>query len=107
MALTFTKVRHDVTTAGRLHVYDVTFDNSYQANGEPVTAANFGLRGSIQAVYPSFNGATAANNRIITWDSTNGVLHVWTALGTEATGASDQSAVTARCIVYGDNVSGR
>jgi hypothetical protein len=107
MALTFTKVRHDVTNAGRLHVYDVTFDNSYQSGGEPVTPSNFGLRGSIQAIDAAFNGAVAANNRVITYDPANGVLHVWTALGTEATAASDQSAVTARCIVYGDNITGR
>lgn len=108
MPLTFTKVRHDVTSAGRLHVYDVTFQNPYTAGGEPVTPANFGLRGPIHAITAESNGATAANNRLFTFEptATGGKIHIQTALGTES-GAVDQSMVTARVIVYGDNTSGR
>ena len=107
MPLAFTKVRHDVTSAGRLHVYDVTFQNPYTAGGEPVTPANFGLRGSIHTVSGDFNGPTAANNRMISFEptATGGKIHLWTAAATEVSG--DQSAVTARLTIYGDNVSGR
>jgi hypothetical protein len=106
MALTFTKVRHDVTAAGRLHTYDVTFDNSYAAGGMVVTPANFGLRGAIHSIQASDVGATAANNRLVTWNPTTSKLVIWSAIGTEAASAS-QGSVVARCLVYGDNVNGR
>lgn len=107
MPLAFTKVRHDITSAGRMHVYDVTFQNPYTGGGEPVTPANFGLRSAIHSMDISFNGATAANGRGFSFEptATGGKIHLWTAFATEASG--DQSAVTARCTVYGDNISGR
>jgi hypothetical protein len=45
MALTFTAVAEGAYVEGnkRIRIYDVTFDDSYPAAGEVVTAANFGL----------------------------------------------------------------
>src|SRR5882672_5100990 len=98
MALTFTKVKHNIGLNHRMHIYDVTFDNSYPTGGEVVTAANFGLN-NINGVDIVANTATAANNRVFGFDSTNSKIVIYTAITTEATNASDQSAVTCRCLV--------
>jgi len=105
MALTLTKVQHRIGLNSRIHVYDVTFDSSYPTGGEAVAASDFKLD-SIDAIFPTFSGATAANGRIVTFDPTNSKLLVWTGVATEAANASDQSAVTARVIVVGPRGGG-
>lgn len=107
MALTFAKVKHGIGLNQRIHIYDVTFDSSYPTGGEAVAASDFGMTsGSINAVTPVFSGATAANGRIVAWNPSTGKLTVWTAPGTEAGNASDQSAVTVRCTVFLERFTG-
>ena len=99
MALTITKV-HDPDGAGEAGgVYDILCDNSYTANGYPLTAAMFNRR-AIHNLIPVQKGTA---NRIITYDPSSdpGLLRVWTALGTEAAGASDQSTISCRVRVTG------
>lgn len=100
MALTIAKV-HDPdgadTTAG---VYDVTFDNAYPANGYAVSGASFG-RKSIHSLAVMQKGTL---NRLINYDPSggdSGTIRIWTAINTEAAGASDQSAISCRVRVVG------
>lgn len=103
MALTLAKVKHGLGLNNRTHIYDVTFDNSYSTGGYALTPSTVGLV-TINAVTAVFSGATAANGRIVTYNPTTGKLLVWTAPATEAAGASDQSAVTARLTIHGERV---
>ena len=97
MALTVTKV-HD--GAGEAEgVYDIVCDNAYVANGYPLTAAMFN-RKAIHSLIPNLKGTA---NRLVTYDPSSdpGLLRLWTALGTEAAGASDQSTISCRVRVTG------
>lgn len=100
MTLTITAFRDPDGTDIHGGVYDIVCDNSYTANGYVLTAANFN-RSAINSLIPVQIGTA---NRIITYDATNsytGKLRLWTALGTEATGASDQSTISCRVRVVG------
>lgn len=100
MAPSITTIADPDSTDGNTGVFDVLFDNSYTANGYPLTAADFN-RAAIYNCVPVQKGTA---NRIITWDpssSTAGKLRIWTALGTEATGSSDQSSISCRCYITG------
>lgn len=100
MSITITPV-HDPDSADRAGgVFDIAFDNNYTANGYVVTADQFNRR----AVYSLIPVQTGAGSRLLTYDATSdttGKLRIWTALGTEATGASDQSTISCRCRVVG------
>lgn len=101
MPLTITKV-HDPDGADVMGgTYDIACDNAYVANGYPLTPSMFGRR-AIHSLVPVQKGTA---NRIITYDGTGqtgaGLLRVWTALGTEAAGASDQSTISCRVRVVG------
>lgn len=80
----------------RLVVADVTFDSSYPTGGEAIAASDFGLS-SIDTVLPYPHAS-----RICTYDDTNKKLLLHTALGTEASNASDQSTIAVRCEVLGN-----
>jgi hypothetical protein len=85
------------STAG---VFDVTFDSNYTTNGYVVNASDFNRH----AIYSCTPVQTGTANRIITYDpgtDSTGKLRIWTALGTEATGASNQSSITCRVRVVG------
>ena len=77
----------------------VTFDNSYPTGGEPLTVNLLGgaLR-QIDWVESSFN---TAGNRIVVWSRANSTLLLYTALGTEAANASDQSTISAEVTIFG------
>jgi hypothetical protein len=100
MALGVAKV-HDPDVADRDDgVFDVTFDNSYPALGYPVSGATFG-RKSLHSCIPVQKGVA---NRLITYDPSvgdGGTLRIWTAIGTEAVAATDQSTISCRCRVSG------
>lgn len=96
MALTATKRVETVIGNLRFHVYRVTFDNSYPTGGETYTPGLFGLN-SIEAILmPGPNGTEYA-----TWDRANKKFLVFTADGTQAGNASDQSAVGFEVAVIG------
>jgi hypothetical protein len=90
MALTFIK-RHDWVSGDRREtVVDVTFDNSYPTGGEVVTPQNFGLT-SLDYI----DSNQAPGGKSVSWDQVNKKLLVFSG-ATEATNASDQSALTIR-----------
>lgn len=102
MPLTVTNI-HDPDMSDRMDgIYDVTFDNSYPANGYSVDGSSFG-RTAIYSMIPVQKGTA---NRIITYDPTgdSGKLRIWTAIGTEAVAATDQSTISCRVRVTGPHV---
>jgi hypothetical protein len=64
------------------------FDNSYPTGGEDISAL-FNLFRSVSAVFVS-----GPATRLYEVDYTNKKLKLFTAIGTEATNASDQSSIT-------------
>lgn len=78
----------------------VTFDNSYPTGGEAIAAADFGgeLR-SLDRI--ETQGVNTAGNRLVVWDRANSKLLLFTALGTQATNASDQSAIVVEITAIG------
>lgn len=103
MTLTITPIADPDAADRDSGVFDITCDNNYTANGYVVTAAMFSRR-AINTIIPVQKGTA---NRLITYDPTSsdaGKLRVWTALGTEAAGASDQSLISCRCRVVGPHV---
>lgn len=51
MALTITTVKKDVWGTKRVHIADITFDNSYPSGGESLTAADLGFANTLDAVF--------------------------------------------------------
>lgn len=99
MALTITEVVRSALRNKRYLVVDIQFDNSYPTGGEAVAASDFGLSSIDDLRVPSQN---AAGTRLFAWDQANSKIKVFTAVGTEATNASDQSTQTVRVHVIGN-----
>lgn len=100
MPITVTAVRDPLMPSGEVALYSVQGDNAYTANGYVLSPASFG-RKYLAAVIPVQQGTA---NRLVTWDAGSdgaGKLRIWTAINTEAAGASDQSTITALCLVFG------
>lgn len=102
MALTFTPIYKGKFSDRRLHLYSVTFDSSYAAGGEAVTANDLGLN-SIDVVIP----APGIVGRVAIWDSTASKLMAFasgssaTAVLAESTAATDLSAFVTQVIAIG------
>lgn len=96
MALTATKRLETVIGDKRLHIYRIAFDASYPTGGETYTPGLFGLNSIDAVLVPGPNAA-----EYVVWDRTNKTFLVYTADGTEAVNASDQSAVGAEVAVIG------
>lgn len=96
MALTATKRLETVIGDKRFHVYRIVFDNSYPTGGEDLTPGLVGLNTIEHVIVPGPNGT-----EFVTWDRTNKKLLVFTADGTQAANASDQSAVGVELSVIG------
>jgi len=96
VALTITDVQRTVKGNKRELTATVLFDSSYPTGGEAVAASDFGLS-SVDTlfVYPHAS-------RIGVYDHTNQKILLYTALGTEATNASDQSTITVYVRVSGN-----
>ena len=96
MALTITSraVLNDKDT--RVVAATIAFDSSYPTGGEAIAASDLGLDSSIDAVFVTTGGAD-----VVVWSRSTGKLLIYTADGTEATNASDQSAVTRDVLVIG------
>src|SRR5574337_242409 len=98
MALTIAFVKRYALPAGKGVIADITFDNSYPTGGESLAPADVGMI-SIQHVSADQKGV---GNRIAQYDYANSKLKLYTALGTEATNASDQSTIVVRANIIGD-----
>lgn len=99
MAASSVAVTRIHTPGDRFEVHAVfTPSTSYPAGGEPFTPSQFGLT-TIEWVVAA--AASADGTRLVTWDKTNNKLRIYTAIGTEAANASDQSTKTVPLVVYG------
>ena len=96
MALTITSRRVINTKDARVIAATIAFDNSYPTGGEAVTAAELGLDSTIDAVIVTTGGSDT-----VVYNRSTGKLQIFTADGTEATNASDQSAVSRDALVIG------
>lgn len=100
MALTISIVRRNVVGSQKSVIADVTFDNSYPTGGEAFAPSDVDpaedSSASFDVLHVGMNDATIADQRLVDYDYTNKKLVVRTAVNTEATNASDQSAVTVR-----------
>ena len=97
MALTITRENDSPYVVGdrRQSHGAITFDTSYPTGGEAVTALDFGFT-TLHDVRPEF-----VSGRFVDFDKTNSKLRLYTAVGTEATAASDQSSITVRYVAVG------
>lgn len=100
MPLAFTPYPQDnqVYGAERVRRGTVTFDNSYPTGGESYTPQLFGLTRITKVDVAALN---VAGNRLVVNDRTNSKLLLFTALGTQATNASDQSTIVVEVEVTG------
>ena len=97
MALTITPRVTDTTLKGAtLVAATVAFDSSYPTGGEAIAAADLGLDAAIDFAVVTTGGAD-----VVVWDRATGKLKIFTADGTEATNASDQSAVSRDILFLG------
>lgn len=76
MALTLSKVDAWVSGNKKVRVYDITFDSSYPAGGEPLTASDVGLKKIIYASHGTARNATTGALPV-TYDYTNSKLIAW------------------------------
>lgn len=110
MSLTIGTADKKVPGAEYVSIVDVTFDSSYPAGGEAVTAADFGLN-TIRTVLPAVavDPDTADNALVVAFDHTNSkILLFWANNDGGADGplievadTTDVAAYTARLVVYG------
>lgn len=103
---TYTVLKRNVVGNQKVVTVGIAFDNSYPTGGEAFSPADIdpyaGANATFNYVSLEINDATIADNRFLTYDHTNKKIIVYTAVNTEATNASDQSAVAARALVsYG------
>jgi hypothetical protein len=106
MPLTITKMHDPALPSQQAAVYDVQLDNNYPSGGYAITPGMFGRR-DIHLLTAKQKGVAT---RICEYDygvpgaageAGNGHLLVFTALGTQAVGGTDQSAVFVRVFVIG------
>jgi hypothetical protein len=105
MPLTFAN-REDLSVGNERGVrVDITFDDSYLTNGEPLTPADLGLSRVNQLV--SDQGGLGANfGRVIQYDRDNELLLAFESAGANAAmeevgNATDLSDLTVRVTAYG------
>jgi hypothetical protein len=105
MALTLTRVdspisKKQVVVFGDRKIWfgTITFDNSYPTGGEILTKDMFGFDAGIDMVIV---GANPAGSRLATYDPATRGLKLFTAVGTEAGNASDQSTIVVPILAIG------
>lgn len=102
MALTVVRDK-DPLTQGQIHQLGdllfvhgtITYDNSYPTGGEAITASTFGLNTLFEVILQGTGAEVAI------FDKTNSKILLYTADGTQAANASDQSAVVTRYLAIG------
>lgn len=67
---------------------------SYVALGDPISATDLGFTG--HTIQELIIGTDQAVSRLAAFDKTNGKIRIFTALGTEAVAATNQSTITFR-----------
>jgi len=78
-----------------IRAYTFDFDNSYPTGGEDISGIfNDFATGGLLQILTNGAQADATNGRFVKVDYTNKKLMLYTALGTQATDTSDQSAIT-------------
>lgn len=84
-------------------ITDVTFDNSYQAEGEPLTAAQLGLKVVKSAICNVIHGSEAEGVGSSAWyDVANSKLRLLNSkTGKEVVGAVDCQHVVVRVTAFG------
>lgn len=105
MALTYTPRTDQINQKApniigdlKLWIGTVTFDNSYPTGGEVILPTDVGFNVSIDAVIAM---GSPGGSRLFLWDQANKKMKLFTALGTEAVNASDQSTITFPIMVIG------
>lgn len=115
MALTITVVKQNVVGAQKEAIVDVIFDSSYPTGGEAFTPRDIhegeSSTSTFHFVSPQGNpdeGGTYIDSdaRAYFYDYANEKLMLYTALGTQAAGASDQADVRIRCLCRWGAASG-
>jgi hypothetical protein len=98
MALTATNVKVFVEGDRKVVVSDVLFDNSYPTGGEAFTGSMIGLDLEVNDLVPLAvtTAGAISPTKLVVFDHVNSKLVLYTAAGTEATNASDQSTVRVR-----------
>ena len=91
MALTVTETTNTVFGDKRVVFAQVTFDDSYPTGGEALAASDFPSLAAIEEVVVA--SQSPGGTEQVLYDRTNKKLMVFTADGTQATNASDQSGV--------------
>lgn len=99
MALSFTTTANSPVGNFRLATSLVSLDNSYPTGGYALPASTWGFS-QIVAVFVRAS-AEFSQNRLVRWNRATNTLQVYTALGTEAAGASDQFTFFAAVTVLG------
>jgi hypothetical protein len=99
MALTVSNKITTIFGNQRVTMAKVTFDNSYPTGGEPITPADFDL----SIINHVLVNAATGGARLFDWlrSGATDTLRVFTALGTQATNGSDQSAQSVNVMVVG------
>jgi len=82
----------------RMAIGLVPFSTGYPTGGEPLTAAYFGLDTQLDTVVPQ---PDAAGSRLPMYDSANKKLKLFTAVGTEAAAASNQTGISIPVVAVG------
>lgn len=99
MAVTVAEVERRQSLGNYLEkIVDVTFDNSYATNGEPLAAADVGLATILAVLAPIVQGAVV---RHVAYDVANAKLLAYAPGGAEIANTTDLSAVTVRLVVRG------
>ena len=92
MALTVTETTSTVFGAKRIVFASVDFDNSYPTGGESIAASDFDTLTDIEEIVVASSSPNAG--KWVAYDRIASKLVVFTAAGTEAADASDQSGFT-------------
>ena len=106
LALAITVIKRPAMSAGKSVVATITFDTSYDAGGESLTAADLGML-NVEWLVAEQKGAAS---RIIEYDHANAKLKLYALVegapntyGEVAT-ASNQSTISCRIHAIGDSV---
>jgi hypothetical protein len=105
MALTFTPRADQINQKApniigdlKMWIGTITFDASYITGGELISKSDVGFDVAIDAII-GLN--SQLGNRVVVWDPATKKIRLYTALGTEAANASDQSTIVVNAVVIG------
>lgn len=86
----------------RRTITKVTFDNSYQENGEALTAAQLGLKKVDFAICSVIHGSEAEGSPTAWYEPSKGLIHlIGSKTGKEVASAVDCSKVVVEVVAFG------